>query len=84
MSHNGVPTQDISDTVVHKSAHVTEAVYRHAIIPAISGVTVMDWSSKPKTLQATEASAAATPRSRSHLICEQGYEESWAVLDLNQ
>jgi integrase len=43
MSSNGVPIQDIADTVGHKSTHVTETVYRHVIIPAIrGGATVMD------------------------------------------
>jgi integrase len=43
MSSNGVPIQEISDTVGHKSTHVTETVYRHVIVPAIQGgVTVMD------------------------------------------
>jgi site-specific recombinase XerD len=43
MSNNGVPIQDISDTVGHKSAHVTETVYRHVIVPAIrGGAAVMD------------------------------------------
>jgi integrase len=43
MSHNGVPIQDISDTVGHKSTHVTETVYRHVIVPVIhGGATVMD------------------------------------------
>jgi integrase len=43
MSSNGVPIQDISDTVGHKSSHVTETVYRHVIVPAIrGGATVMD------------------------------------------
>jgi hypothetical protein len=43
MSRNGVPIQDIADTVGHKSTHVTETVYRHLIVPAIrGGVTVMD------------------------------------------
>jgi hypothetical protein len=43
MSSNGVPTQQISDTVGHKSTHVTETVYRHVIVPAIRGsATVMD------------------------------------------
>jgi len=43
MSTNGVPIQDISDTVGHKSTHVTETVYRHVIVPAIrGGATVMD------------------------------------------
>ena len=37
MSSNGVPIQDISDTVGHKSTHVTETVYRHVIVPAIRG-----------------------------------------------
>jgi hypothetical protein len=35
MSNNGVPIQEISDTVGHKSTHVTEMVYRHVIAPAI-------------------------------------------------
>ncbi len=43
MSSNGVPIQDITDTVGHKSTHVTETVYRHVIVPAIRGSpTVMD------------------------------------------
>jgi integrase len=43
MSTNGVPIQDISDTMGHKSTHVTETVYRHVIVPAIrGGATVMD------------------------------------------
>jgi integrase len=32
MSSNGVPLQEISDTVGHKSTHVTETVYRHVIV----------------------------------------------------
>jgi integrase len=43
MSSNGVPIQDISDTVGHKSTHVTETVYRHVIRPTIRGsATIMD------------------------------------------
>jgi integrase len=43
MSTNGLSIQDISDTVGHKSTHVTETVYRHVIVPAIrGGATVMD------------------------------------------
>jgi integrase len=43
MSSNGVPIQEISDTVGNKSTHVTETVYRHVIVPAIrGGATVMD------------------------------------------
>ena len=43
MSKNGVPIREISDTVGHKSTHVTETVYRHVIAPAIrGGATVMD------------------------------------------
>ena len=43
MSSNGVPLQDISDTVGHKSTHVTETVYRHVIVPTIrGGANVMD------------------------------------------
>jgi hypothetical protein len=41
-------------------------------------------SSKRKTRQATEASTAKAPRSRSRLISEQRFRKSWAVLDLNQ
>ena len=43
MSTNGVPIQEISDTVGHKSTHVTESVYGHVIVPAIrGGASVMD------------------------------------------
>ena len=43
MSSNGVPLQEISDTVGHQSTHVTETVYRHSIVPAIrGGASVMD------------------------------------------
>lgn len=43
MSNNGVPIQDISDALGHKSTHVTETVYRHVIAPAIrGGATIMD------------------------------------------
>ena len=43
MGHNGVPMQEISDTMGHKSTHVTETVYRHVIAPAIrGGAAVMD------------------------------------------
>ncbi len=43
MSSNGAPIQEISDTVGHRSTHVTETVYRHVIVPAIrGGATVMD------------------------------------------
>ncbi len=42
MSINGVPIQEISDTVGHMSTHVTETVSRHVIVPAIrGGATVM-------------------------------------------
>jgi len=43
MSTNGVPIQDISDTVGHRSTHVTETVYHHVIVPAIrGGAQIMD------------------------------------------
>lgn len=43
MSNNGVDIQAISDTVGHKSTHVTETVYRHVIAPAVKGgAGVMD------------------------------------------
>ncbi len=34
MSNNGVPLQDIADTVGHRSTHVTETVYRHVLAAA--------------------------------------------------
>ena len=38
-----MPLQEISDTMGHKSTHVTETVYRHVIVPAIrGGASVMD------------------------------------------
>jgi hypothetical protein len=38
-----VPIQDISDAMGHKSAHVTETIYRHVIAPATrGGAEVMD------------------------------------------
>jgi hypothetical protein len=43
MRSNGVPIQEISGSVGHKSTHVTETVYRHVIVPAIQGgAMVMD------------------------------------------
>jgi hypothetical protein len=43
MSHNGVPIQDITNTVGHKSTHVTGTVHRHVIAPALrGGASVMD------------------------------------------
>jgi integrase len=43
MSTNGVPIQDISDTLGHRSTHVTETVRRHVIVPAIrGGAAIMD------------------------------------------
>ena len=63
MSSNGVPLQEISDTVGHKSAHVTETVYRHVIVPAIrGGATVMDtvFGNDPEDENGV-AGVAATP-----------------------
>jgi integrase len=37
MSSNGVPIQEVSDTAGHKSAHVTETVYCHVIVPEVRG-----------------------------------------------
>jgi integrase len=43
MSSNGVPIQDIGDTVGHKSTHVTETVCRHCGRSGNQGsATVMD------------------------------------------
>ena len=61
MSSNGVPIQEISDTVGHKSTHVTETVYRHVIAPAIQGgATVMDNVFDNTDRVADDASAQAT------------------------
>ncbi len=63
MSSNGLPLQEISDTVGHKSTHVTETVYRHVIVPAIrGGASVMDTVFGGETEnEEGENDAAATP-----------------------
>jgi integrase len=67
MSSNGVPLQDISDTVGHKSTHVTETVYRHVIVPAIrGGANVMDTVFGDSTED--EGATAEWPQRRSPLI----------------
>lgn len=43
MSSHGVPIQEISDTAGHKSTHVTETVYRHVIVPAVSRFLRVLW-----------------------------------------
>jgi hypothetical protein len=63
MSSNGVPIQEISDTVGHKSTHVTETVYRHVIVPAIrGGATVMD------SVFGAEDEESAYPKCTWHLV----------------
>ena len=59
MSSNGVPIQEISDTVGHKSTHVTETVYRHVIVPAIRGGARL-WTTSSLT---TKKGAATFSRS---------------------
>ena len=60
MSSNGVPIQDISDTVGHKSTHVTETVYRKVIVPAIrGGAAIMD-----SVFGAQDADSRTTSRAR--------------------
>jgi integrase len=67
MSSNGVPLQDISDTVGHKSTHVTETVYRHVIVPAIrGGASVMDSVLGDSTED--EGATAEWPQRRSPLV----------------
>ena len=77
MSSNGVPLQEISDTVGHKSTHVTETVYRHVIVPAIrGGATVMDAVSARRTTET--ARTARLPSLRhlfSHLILKAEFEK---------
>ncbi len=65
MSSNGVPLQEISDTVGHKFIHVAETVYRRVIVPAIrGGATVMDQSSETQA----ETISRTLPLRRSHLV----------------
>ena len=59
MSSNGVKLQDISDTVGHKSTHVTETVYRHVIMPAIRGRGERDGHRTPDDLFDALAAARA-------------------------
>jgi hypothetical protein len=67
MSSNGVPLQEISDTVGHKSTHVTETVYRHVIVPAIrGGASVMDTVFGGGTED--EGAIAEWPQRRSPLV----------------
>jgi hypothetical protein len=43
IERNGVPIQEISDTIGHKSTQVTKIVYRDVIVLAIrGGAKVMD------------------------------------------
>ncbi len=56
MSANGVPIQEISDTVGHKNTYVTQTVYRKVIVPAIrGGAAVMDAVFGEQTDQAADA-----------------------------
>ena len=69
MSSNGVPLQEISDTVGHKSTHVTETVYRHVIVPAIrGGATVMDAVFGDADDAATKTTRRGRRARRSHLV----------------
>ena len=68
MSSNGVPLQEISDTVGHKSTHVTETVYRHVIVPAIrGGATVMD-TVFGDDAERRKRRSGRQPLRRSHLV----------------
>ncbi len=74
MSSNGVPIQDISDTVGHKSTHVTEAVYRHVIVPEIrGGATVMD--DVFTTTKTTQTRAMEKPRAFRHFAWHLTFEQ---------
>jgi hypothetical protein len=56
MSHKkGVRTQEISDTVGHKSTHVTETVYRQAIVSAIGGAASWDRVCEPEDVTGNES-----------------------------
>ena len=74
MSSNGVPLQEISDTVGHKSTHVTETVYRHVIVPAIRAGR-LSWTPSSAKTKASETNGAARAQRRSHLIITIEFEK---------
>jgi hypothetical protein len=74
MSSNGVPLQEISDTVGHKSTHVTETVYRHVIVPA-TGAARRLWT-RSSARRTTETTSRARMPRRSHLILIREFEKS--------
>ena len=77
MSSNGVAIQEISDTVGHKSTHVTETVYRHVIVPRSAGER-RSWttSSATKTMVTTTMKPRAPRRLAWLLSTEQRSENS--------
>ena len=59
------PLQEISDTVGHKSTHVTETVYRHMIVPAIrGGATPMKGNSMAAVVLRSQTALTGSDRRR--------------------
>jgi integrase len=63
MSLNGVPIQDISDTVGHKSTHVTETVDRHVIAPEIRAEQ-RSWTTSSESTKTATSTTKPTGQSR--------------------
>jgi hypothetical protein len=65
MSANGVPIQDIADTVGHKTTYVTEAVYRKTMFPRSAARPSWTPSSASKV---TRRQTSNHVQARSHLV----------------
>ena len=65
MSSNGASIQDISNTVGHKSTHVTETVYRHVIVPGVALRLVAADQSSAVVLASAEVCGSSSGSARS-------------------
>jgi integrase len=63
LSAAGVPIEDISDTLGHRSVNVTAEIYRHPIAPVRSGhmVAMNQLIDRPRQRRQTEKPREATP-----------------------
>ena len=66
MSGNGVPIQDTSDTVAHKSTHIAETMYQHVIVPQFGRARASWTACLVIVMQATQTGTATRPGTRSH------------------
>jgi hypothetical protein len=77
MSFNGVLIQDTTDTMGHKSTHITETVNRPVIVPAIRG-GAESWTTSLATSTRTALSPA--PLSLvSHVTWPSGHQSAEAL-----